>query len=107
VQAAPGPAGWYAEVEGEQFLQPGNWLLDVDWLASTGWQTPDNETDNWWQVRIPNNQIARVLVDSLRHARSCLLADLASTQTGTFPSGPRGGEPLEPVNILQPRARAA
>lgn len=92
VQAAPGPSGWYAEIESEQYLEAGSWPLDKAWLASWGWHAPDHQTGNWWRASIDADEIATCLLDGLRVARTCLLAELVSTEVGTFPAGPNGGE---------------
>ena len=95
VQAAPGPHGWYVELESESFLPAGTWPLDVGWLTQTGWNPPDGSTDNWWQSGLPAAGVAELLLKGLRCARTCVLADLVSVRTGRFPTGPHGGQPSD------------
>jgi hypothetical protein len=94
VQAAPGPSGWYAEVVSELFLPEGSWPLDREWLRGAGWLAPNDSTDNWWREHVPAQDVVACLLDGLRCARTCLLPDVVTLSTGTFPPRPRGGQPL-------------
>jgi len=93
-QAAPGPAGWYAEVVSDYYLPTDKWPIDEDWLVTANWLPPDGETRNWWRDQIPLTNVACELLEGLAHGRRCADPGLITARVGHFPSGPRGGEPV-------------
>jgi hypothetical protein len=95
VQAAPGPAGWYVEVQSADYRPAGTLLPDEEWLVQHGWQAPDATPGNWWQQGVDALAVAEVLLDALRHAYWAGDPGQVQMWTGVFPSGPRGGKPVE------------
>lgn len=93
-QAALDPGGWYCEIVSAHHLPGHLRRLDELALVRDSWRAPDSGTDNWWQSDVTLNAAARLLVDALWFARDCTDPDLYAISIGTFPSGPRGGEPL-------------
>ena len=97
-QAAPGPAGWYAEVVSNAYVPAADYPVDEGWLQEAGWLRPDGETLNWWRTRLCPAAVAPALIDGLRHGRECTDPSAFTFRTGRFPDGPRGGEPA-PVPV--------
>ena len=101
VQAAPGPAGWYAEVVSQAYLPAAVHPIDEAWLAAAGWLEPDGQTANWWRTAVPTTEIAEVLIAGLRAGRGCADPKACTLRTGRFPDGPPGGEPLPVIAELE------
>ncbi len=86
--------GWYCELVSESYLPREHWPIDELALRRAGWLLPDDETDNWWQGADTAAAAAVRLVEGLRAGRLCPDPEAFSCRSGTFPSGPNGGEPL-------------
>ncbi|MDQ1250739.1 MAG: hypothetical protein QG597_5119 [Actinomycetota bacterium] len=93
-QAARDPDNWYVELVSGNYLPASAWPLDEVLLRRQGWSPPDRETANWWAACPRESAVARALVAGLRDGRSCADSHRYCWSVGTFPDGPRGGEPV-------------
>ena len=100
-QVARSAHGYYCEVVSERYLPTDVWPIDVGWLRSSGWCDDESRADNWWRQAQTPAETAAALVAALRFGRACSDADAVRWWTGTFPSGPGGGEEIDDASVTE------
>jgi hypothetical protein len=97
---------FYCEVVSTHHLPEAMWPMDEWALAADGWRPPVGRQTNWSHIAESSHEAAGLLIDALRHGRTCSDPDAYVGTIDRWPPPPSGDAP-EPVRPKSPFGVAA